>query len=150
MSRDFLDAKVVQMKFKILLFCFTSLLILLLFSGCNFYIANNEEAEITVGKITPQEAKKLIDSDDSVVLLDVRTPEEHNEIRIPESLNIAYDQIKTEASEKLPTKDSIIIVYCRSGRRSSIAVESLLNFGFTNVRDLGGIIDWPYDTISGS
>lgn len=104
-----------------------------------------EEREIAYKNITPQEARDLLAEDNGVILLDVRTTEEHKEIRIPGSILIPHDNIRNEAVSKLNDKDAIIIVYCRSGRRSKIASLELINMGYKNVYDLGGIIDWPYE-----
>lgn len=113
-------------------------------------INKEQSAEMRFENISPADALVLLENDLSVILLDVRTIEEHNELRIPDSLLIPYDAIEQKSSELLPDKDATILVYCRSGRRSVIAAESLVKLGYTNVRNLGGIIDWPYETISGA
>ncbi|WDV44979.1 rhodanese-like domain-containing protein [Clostridiaceae bacterium M8S5] len=124
------------------------------FSGCSKKTeGNNENNEgVKVGTvnntyqtITPQEAKKMIDEDTNVQLLDVRTKQEYDENHIPSSILLPYDEIKDRAKSVLPNKDAKIIVYCRSGRRSKIASLELINMGYKNVYDLGGIIDWPYE-----
>ena len=56
-------------------------------------------------------------------------------------------EIAGRAEKELPNKDALILVYCRSGRRSKIASESLAKLGYTNVKEFGGIIDWPYETV---
>jgi len=61
---------------------------------------------------------------------------------------LPLDDIPQQAESVLPDKDATIIIYCRSGRRSAIAAEELLNMGYKNVYDLGGILDWPYETTS--
>jgi len=99
--------------------------------------------------IQPEEAKKRLDSEKGIILLDVRTHEEYNEKHIPNSLLIPVDVIEKEAPSKLTDKNAIIFVYCRSGRRSVTASEALLKLGYTNVYNLGGIIDWPYETETG-
>ena len=99
-------------------------------------------------KINAAEAKEMIDSDD-VIILDVRTLEEYEEIRIEGALLIPEDQIRSLAPEMLPDKEAIILVYCRSGRRSEIASRELIDMGYRHVYDFGGIIDWPYETVSG-
>lgn len=97
-------------------------------------------------KITPQEAKKIIDSDKDIILLDVRTPEEYNEKHIPGSVLIPVDDIRQKAEGILKDKNAKILIYCRSGRRSAIAAEELAAMGYGNLYDFGGIIDWPYET----
>lgn len=100
-------------------------------------------------KISASEAKKVIDSEKQIVLLDVRTVEEYTEKRIPGSILIPYDVIEDEAPSKLTDKNKKILIYCRSGRRSAIAAESLIKIGYKNVFDFGGINDWPYETETG-
>ena len=100
-------------------------------------------------KITPEEAKKRLDSEKGILLLDVRTPEENLEKRIPNSLLIPVEEIEKIAPSKLTDKNAIIFVYCRSGRRSAIASAALVKMGYTGIFDLGGINDWPYETVSG-
>ena len=99
-------------------------------------------------KINAAEAKEMIDSED-VIILDVRTLEEYEEIRIEGALLIPEDQIRSLAPELLPDKEAIILIYCRSGRRSEIASRELIDMGYLHVYDFGGIIDWPYETVSG-
>jgi rhodanese-related sulfurtransferase len=90
----------------------------------------------------------MLDADENVTLLDVRTQEEYDEGHIEGAILLPYDTI-TASSIGLPAdKASAVIVYCRSGRRSAIAAETLLSLGFTNVYDLGGIQSWPYETVS--
>ncbi|MFP4117740.1 MAG: rhodanese-like domain-containing protein [Candidatus Woesearchaeota archaeon] len=86
---------------------------------------------------------------DDQIMIDVRTREEHMDERIPGSLLIPHDQIRTRIESEAPDKDSEIYVYCRTGRRSSIAKRELESMGYTDVADIGGIIDWEGDTISG-
>lgn len=99
--------------------------------------------------ITPESARDWLAKDSKIVLLDVRTAEEYAEKRIPNSQLLPYDEIFNRESELPADKNTPIIVYCRTGRRSEIAAQSLLKLGFTAVYDLGGIQDWPYETISG-
>lgn len=96
-------------------------------------------------QITPQEAKSIIDSQEDFVVLDVREQEEYDAGHIPQSILMPYTDIESRAEEELPHKDKLILVYCRSGRRSKIAAESLAKLGYTNIKEFGGIIDWPYD-----
>lgn len=100
-------------------------------------------------RIDPTEAKKRLDMEKGIILLDVRTREEYLENHIPKSTLIPLNVLETEASNKLPDKQATIFVYCRSGNRSRAAVKRLLKQGYTSVFDLGGIIRWPYKTVSG-
>lgn len=100
-------------------------------------------------RMDPQEAKMKLDSTKGIVLLDVRTPEEYMEKRIPKSISIPLNNLQAQASSKLPNKDAEILVYCRSGNRSASAVRILSKLGYSNVKNIGGIIHWPFETISG-
>ena len=95
--------------------------------------------------ITAQEAKTLMDSESGYVILDTRTQEEYDEGHIPGAILIPYDQVTAEAERILTDKDQLILVYCRSGRRSKLAAEDLVKLGYTNIREFGGILDWPYE-----
>ena len=96
-------------------------------------------------QITPEEAKKIMDSGEEHIVLDTREQDEFDEGHIPGAILIPYTQIENKAEEMLSDKDAHILVYCRSGRRSKIASESLTKLGYTNVKEFGGIIDWPYE-----
>ncbi|GAB6154673.1 rhodanese-like domain-containing protein [Desulfosporosinus burensis] len=100
-------------------------------------------------RIDPIEAKKRIDTEKGIILLDVRTEEEYIENHIPRGTLIPLSVLGRDASKKLPDKHATIFVYCRSGNRSRAAVRMLLKQGYTSVFDLGGIISWPYKTVSG-
>lgn len=95
-------------------------------------------------QITAEEAKEIMDSGEEVVILDVREQDEYDEGHIPGAVLIPYTEIENKAEEILPDKDKQILVYCRSGRRSKIAAESLGKLGYT-VKEFGGIIDWQYE-----
>ena len=96
-------------------------------------------------QITPEEAKKIMDSGEEHIILDTREQDEFDEGHIPGAILIPYTEIENKAKEMLPDKDKLILVYCRSGRRSKIVAESLAKLGYTNVKEFGGIIDWPYE-----
>lgn len=132
-----------------------ALLAIILLGGCSpteqvEEIKNDQVAvqvdEIIYNKITSEEAKEIIDLED-VTILDVRTPEEYEEEHIEGALLIPDYDLKNLADSKLPDKDEKILVYCRSGSRSRAASEALIDMGYTNVYDFGGIVDWPYDTV---
>ena len=98
-------------------------------------------------QITPQEAKRIMDSGEEHIILDTREQDEFDEGHIPGAILIPYTEIENKAEEMLPDKDKLILVYCRSGRRSKIAAENLVKLGYTNVKEFGGIIDWPYEVV---
>ena len=88
--------------------------------------------------------KKMVQPD--VQLVDVRTPEEYDEGFIENAILIPNETIN-EAPTELPDKDAVILVYCRSGNRSRQAANKLVDLGYTNIYDFGGIIDWPYEIV---
>lgn len=98
--------------------------------------------------IKPEEAKKRLESEKGIILLDVRTQQEYDEKHISNSVLIPVDAIEKEAPSILTDKNAVIFVYCRSGNRSVTASEGLVKMGYTNVYNLGGIISWPYETES--
>ena len=105
----------------------------------------NDQGAVYVN-ITAEEAKQIMDSEEGYIILDVRTQEEYDEGHIPGAIQISHEEIEARAEQVLTDKDQLILVYCRSGRRSKIAAEALAELGYTNIRECGGIIDWPYET----
>lgn len=101
--------------------------------------------ESSYHKISAEEAKQMMDSQE-VIIVDVRTLEEYNAGHIENAILIPNESISTEPSE-LDNKDAIILVYCRSGSRSKAASDKLVNLGYKNIYDFGGIIDWPYEIV---
>lgn len=99
-------------------------------------------------QITAQEAKALMEKGGNYVILDVRDEREFIEKHIKGALLIPGDQIVTRANSELSRKDDLILIYCHSGRRSALAAKKLLRMGYSNVLNFGGIIDWPYETVS--
>ncbi len=97
-------------------------------------------------KISAKEAKEMIDTNPNIIILDVRSEEEYNEVRIPDSLLIPDYDLKEQAPQLLADKDATILVYCRTGRRSAQSAKTLMELGYTNVYDIGGIVDWEYET----
>ena len=119
-----------------------TLLCLLMFAGC----ASEEKAvENTYQQITAQEAKAIMDSGEECIILDARTEEEFATGHIANAILIPEYEVAQRAEAELPDKDALILVYCRSGRRSKIASEELVKLGYTNVKEFGGILDWPYE-----
>ena len=98
-------------------------------------------------QITAEQAKTIMDTEKDYVIIDARTEEEFAEGHIENAILIPEYEIASRAEKELPDKEQLILVYCRSGRRSKIASEELVNLGYTNVKEFGGIIDWPYDIV---
>ena len=95
--------------------------------------------------ITAEEAKQIMDSEEGYIILDVRTQEEYDQGHIPGAIVISHEEIADKVEDVLTDKDQLILVYCRSGRRSKLAAEALVELGYTNIKEFGGIIDWPYE-----
>lgn len=106
-----------------------------------------EEPRGAYQTLTAAEAKAMLDGDEDIILLDVRTPEEFAEGYIPGAIQIADTELKDQAPLQLPDKDAKILVYCRSGRRSQASAALLAEMGYTQIYDMGGIIDWPYEIV---
>ena len=104
----------------------------------------NDQGAVYVN-ITAEEAKQIMDTEEGYIILDVRTQEEYDKGHIPGAIVISHEEIAEKAEEVLTDKDQLILVYCRSGRRSKIAAEALVELGYTNIKEFGGIIDWPYE-----
>ena len=98
-------------------------------------------------QISGAEAKALMDSESGYIIIDARTQSEYDEGHIPGAILIPEYEIAGRAEKELPDKDQLILVYCRSGRRSKIAAEELVKLGYTNVKEFGGIIDWEYEIV---
>lgn len=94
------------------------------------------------GLVSYEELQQKLTDKAPIVLLDVRTQEEFNNGHIPGALLLPYDEIDQKAAQLLPEKEKEIIIYCRSGRRSAIAKDSLEALGYTNVKDFGGMNRW--------
>ena len=101
----------------------------------------------TYEQISGSEAKALMDSESGYIIIDARTQEEYDQGHIPGAILIPEYEIADRAEKELPDKDQLILVYCRSGRRSKIAAEELVKLGYTNIKEFGGIIDWEYEIV---
>ena len=106
---------------------------------------HHQETVYMYMNITAQEAKAIMDSEEGYIILDVREQDEYDAGHIPGAILIPYTQIEEKAAAMLPDQDQLILVYCRSGRRSKIAAEALVELGYTYIKEFGGIIDWPYE-----
>ena len=118
----------------------TVILALLLLSGCGQ--APTQEAYMNISQ---KEAKRLMDTQENYIILDVRSQEEYDEKHIPGAILIPHTQVEDLAFDMLPDLDQLILVYCRSGNRSKYAASILEEMGYTNIREFGGINTWPYE-----
>lgn len=119
----------------------------LLMCACSEAGGSGEDTvkEAVYENITAEEAHEIMESETEYIILDVRTEEEYAAGHIPGAVLIPDYEIENKAEELLTDKDKLILVYCRSGRRSKLASEALVELGYTNIKEFGGIIDWPYD-----
>ena len=120
----------------------------LVISGCE-----NEEKEITQGEfqlISGQEAYEMMISEEinNLIILDVRNAEKFAESRIDGAINVPLLNIEKKIENIVPDKDATILVYCKSGVRAKLASEKLVDLGYTNVYDFGGIDTWEYGTVN--
>ncbi len=93
-------------------------------------------------QISQEEAQEMMRTEKDYIILDVRTPSEYAEGHIPGAICISHDSIPTDTIPELPDKAQLIMIYCRSGRRSKLAAEQLVSQGYTDIVEFGGIIDW--------
>ena len=110
----------------------------LMFTGC----AASQKQENTYRRFSMEEAVQMMEDESGYVILDVRRPDEYAAGHIPGAINVANETIGTAEIPELPCKDQLILVYCRSGRRSKEAAEKLVKLGYTNIVEFGGILDW--------
>lgn len=121
--------------------------IMLVMSGCSVSEGTKEEAYV---QITMDEAVQMMENESNYIILDVRTEAEYNAGHIPNAICIPNETIVEDNITQLPDKEQRILVYCRSGNRSKQASEKLARFGYTNVYEFGGIIDWQGETVTES
>ena len=96
----------------------------------------------TYRQISMDEAVAMMEQETGYIILDVRRPDEFAAGHIPNAINVPNETIGTAEILELPDKDQLIMVYCRSGRRSKEAAEKLVKLGYTNIVEFGGILDW--------
>lgn len=137
------------MKIKMLILAAAAVL-LLASTGCSSRKSEENEGgnAMNVTKINAEEAKTMMEEEE-VIVVDVRTEEEYKEAHIEGAVRLTLDTIEDKAAEILPDKQAKYLVYCRSGNRSATASELLRSMGYENIYDFGGIVDWPYETVSG-
>ena len=99
-------------------------------------------------QITQEAAKEMMDTQE-VVILDVREQHEYDSGHIPGAVLLPVVTIAEDtAAAVIGELDTAVLVYCRSGNRSKTASQSLVDLGYTNVYEFGGINDWPYEVES--
>jgi len=111
-------------------------------------ISESEQVYMIVSEGRKEEAAKMMQSETDYIVLDVRTEQEYASGHIPGAVNIPNETIASGAIQQLPDKEQLILVYCRSGNRSKQASEKLVNLGYTNIVEFGGINDWSGEVVT--
>ena len=120
------------------------LLSALMFTSC----ASSNNQTNTYRQISMDEAVTMMAEERGYIILDVRRPDEFAAGHISGAINVANESIGTAEIPELPDKDQLIMVYCRSGRRSKEAAEKLVKLGYTNIVEFGGILDWKGEIVT--
>ena len=120
------------------------LAVVMMLSGCALA---NSSTSASYKQITQEEAKEMMKKDDGHIIIDVRRQDEYDEGHIPGAVLIPNESITDKQPEELPKLDQIILVYCRSGRRSKEASQKLSDIGYTNVYEFGGINTWTGEIV---
>lgn len=121
-------------------------------SGAGESLHSSQEAtettdqENAVHTITAEEAKEMMETLDEYMIVDVREQYEYDAGHIEGAVLVPVGSLEELASELLPDKEMTLLLYCRSGNRSAQAANKLLEMGYSNIYDFGGIRDWPYET----
>ena len=122
------------------------LLSALMFTGC---AGTSNHQTNTYRNITMDDAVTMMAQETGYIILDVRRPDEFAAGHIPNAINVPNETIGTAEIPELPNEDQLIMVYCRSGRRSKEASEKLVKLGYTNIVEFGGILDWKGEIVTG-
>ena len=126
------------------IFMAMALAIVLAFAGCTVGSATAETT--SAQKISPENAREMMNTS-GVILFDVRTQNEYDAGHIDSAILLPYDTIAANSPGLPADKNTAVMVYCRSGSRSSVATTALFDLGYTHVYDLGGIQSWPYEIV---
>lgn len=145
------------MRMKTSFVIFASLCMLLSACGKETSLSESNQSEVptatasetaTYQQITQEEAKEMMKADDGHIIVDVRRQDEYDSSHIPDAILIPNESIGTEKPKELPNLDQIILIYCRSGRRSKEASQKLADMGYTHIYEFGGIIDWTGEVVT--
>ena len=129
----------------------TVIVILVIIVVIGIFLKNRnskEDNKITVKDaniqyVSMNDIEKIMNENENYIILDVRTIEEYNDGHIPRAICIPNETIDENVVSKLPDKEQLILIYCRSGNRSKQATKKLKDLGYLNLIEFGGIIDWP-------
>ena len=100
-----------------------------------------------IKNVSMDEIVNIMSENQNYIILDVRTFEEYNDGHIPNAICIPNETINEDVINKLPNKEQLILIYCRSGNRSKQAANKLQELGYTNLIEFGGIIDWKGEIV---
>ena len=131
----------------------------MLLSACGNRISSSENVQsevqtttvaetMTYQQVTQEKAKEMMKADDGHIIVDVRRQDEYDSGHIPDAILIPNESIGTEKPKELSDLDQVILIYCRSGRRSKEASQKLADMGYTNIYEFGGIIDWTGEIVT--
>ena len=124
------------------------MIVSLFFSGCASLSTQQSGGDNSYRQVSMDEAIDIMNQQTGYIILDVRRVDEFASGHIPGAINIPNETIGTNEIPQLPDKDQMILVYCRSGRRSKEASQKLAELGYTNIVEFGGILDWPGDVVT--
>ena len=114
-------------------------------AGCSSR-EDDDKNTVSYQQITAEEAKSMMEEQPDAVILDVREQDEYDAGHIPGAMLLTVGTIDEEtAASVIPEKDTVVLVYCRSGNRSKTASQALADLGYTQIYEFGGIKDWPYE-----
>ena len=122
---------------------FVLVIMLITLIGCN----KTTPETTTIKTITAKEAKEMMTTKQNIIILDVRTPQEYSGGHIEDAILLPDYDVKDKVNEIISDKEATILVYCRSGRRSAAAAQTLQKLGYTSIYDFGGVNDWPYELV---
>ncbi|MDD2959552.1 MAG: rhodanese-like domain-containing protein [Lachnospiraceae bacterium] len=131
---------------KMFIIIFSCIVLIGVFSAFILWRTFRPSQGLPYERITMEQAAEYMDYETGYLLVDVRTQEEYDEGHIPGAVCIPLEELQAEAQKLLPDKEQMIYVYCRSGRRSRDAAQKLCNMEYTNVTEIGGILDWNGET----
>lgn len=125
-----------------------AMLAIVLVIGCSGCTKSSDRvSNATFQQISPEDAMQRMKTESNFQIVDVRRQEEYAAGHIPDAICIPNESIGTEPVPELPDLDQMLLIYCRSGRRSKEAAQKLADIGYTNVYEFGGILDWPGEII---
>lgn len=97
---------------------------------------------ITYKHLTHDEARQMFAKNPSAIVLDVRTPDEYEKKHLPNAVSLPLEELRNGNLKALPDKNQIILIYCWTGRRAQDAAQFLVDKGYRNVYEFGGLVDW--------